>query len=332
MLRFSVIENEEEITRIIDLLADDTSPHGTLFLDLEIADYRSKSKVLALIQILPRLSSHSDECAYLLDVIDKPGCITHFIHKIMMNGQIIKVFHNKSFDLQYLGGNLCQNVMCTLQMARQLPYHALPTPNHKLDTITHHFLFNDDKLSDIEKEKLEYTDKEEMQTCDWGNRPLDEQQLQYAAKDVFALAFIYDHLQELHKIHIYIDDVDIVQQITSRMEEIGPEWKNLDSEMTNLQDRLKRAMIEHKVKETSTHKLSVVNRTVMHIPLHTLASIIEKKQSKVEFSIQLTEKLMKELEQKGVRLSDLEGAVTTTTQTIQRLVSKKKQSVENDED
>jgi ribonuclease D len=97
--------------------------------------------------------------------------------------------------------------------------------------------------------------------------------------------------------------------------------------MTNLQERLKKVMIDQNITETEHYKLSTLNRTVIHVPLHVLATVVEKKQAKIDFPIMLTEKLVKELERHGISLSDLEiyqGAVSLTTQVTQRLMTKKK--------
>src|SRR4051812_14268426 len=84
-----------------------------LFLDTEIADYMNPKKArLSLIQILPDLEYFEKlkiedllEKTIILDVLDQYEPIEIFINTIMTNDKIEKVFHNKKFDLRYLGSD-----------------------------------------------------------------------------------------------------------------------------------------------------------------------------------------------------------------------------------
>ena len=82
-----------------------------LWLDTEIADYWNPSRRLSLIQVLSDITDDTGKSAYILDVLDKPELADEFIKQIMLNPQIVKVFHNASFDLKYLGGNSAPNVV-----------------------------------------------------------------------------------------------------------------------------------------------------------------------------------------------------------------------------
>ncbi|MDY6902280.1 MAG: cell division protein FtsK, partial [Cyanobacteriota bacterium] len=77
-----------------------------LWLDTEVADYRTPNPRLSLIQVLAKLNDSTGEFAFVFDVLDKPDLARYFIEQIMVNPQIEKVFHNASFDLKYLGGKL----------------------------------------------------------------------------------------------------------------------------------------------------------------------------------------------------------------------------------
>jgi ribonuclease D len=317
---FTVCDTEENINRAIEELTEKcaNSP-TTLFIDTEVADYKSKTKArVALIQILARSESNKNETAMLLDVLNFSSCLMTFIHKIMMNDAITKVFHNKSYDLQYLGGNLSKNVECTLEMAREIPYHLLPVTNLKLTTLVEHFVT---KNETEQKEHLLYTDKEEMQSSDWAARPISDQQMTYAAKDVYALEYIYDKLKPLVEQSANVGNADEINQISSKIQEMSSNFKSLESEMNYLQEKLKQLMVEHNVEETQSHKLSTGTRTVSHVPLYELANAIVKKQAKVESPIMLTDKLLKELNKNGIELADLSG-VTVTHQTTYRLTTK----------
>lgn len=181
IVKMKIFDSCHLITAYIDDIArefhEPVANDKTLFLDLEIANYKSKQdQKISLIQVLSRRSKSFGDVV-ILDVLDEADCISHFIQTIMVDPLIVKVFHNKSFDIRYLGGNLCQNVHCTLQMARQLPYFMLPVPNYKLDTITHHLLDKDVSMNETEKQNLRYKDKKEIQSSEWNDRPLSDEQL-----------------------------------------------------------------------------------------------------------------------------------------------------------
>ncbi|MBW4480597.1 MAG: PD-(D/E)XK nuclease family protein [Tolypothrix brevis GSE-NOS-MK-07-07A] len=156
----------------------------TLWLDTEIADWNTPYPRLSIIQVLAAPTNLTSEYAYILDVLDKPDLAAYFINQIMVNPHIEKLFHNASFDLKYLGGQIAQNVTCTLKIARKITRQRLQVTNLQLKTLA------------LELCNFSHVDKEE-QASDWGKRPLSQKQLQYAAMDTVYLAAVHRRLLEI---------------------------------------------------------------------------------------------------------------------------------------
>ncbi|MBE9232868.1 hypothetical protein IQ231_14565 [Cuspidothrix issatschenkoi LEGE 03284] len=68
-----------------------------LWIDTEIADYKSPNPRLSLIQVLDDPEDMTGDRVYLLDVLNQSGVIADFIDQIMKNERIEKVFHNASY-------------------------------------------------------------------------------------------------------------------------------------------------------------------------------------------------------------------------------------------
>ncbi|MDF5713045.1 MAG: DNA translocase FtsK [Rhizonema sp. NSF051] len=154
-----------------------------LWLDTEIADWNTLYPKLSLIQVLAEPTDLTGESAYILDVLHKPDIAAYFINQIMVKPQIEKVFHNASFDLKYLGGQLAQNVTCTLKIARKIRREVLQVSNLQLKTLATELCH----FSNVDKEE---------QGSDWGQRPLTQKQLYYAAMDTVYLAAVHRRLLE----------------------------------------------------------------------------------------------------------------------------------------
>ena len=152
-----------------------------LWLDTEIADsWSTDRRRLSIIQALPDNVPIGLNNVVLLDVLDQPALIDLFIGTVMKNAAIEKVFHNKSFDVSYLGGQHATTVRCTLQMARSLRKSAsvagsacLPEKN-SLQALAEHF-------------GLAPAVSKAEQNSNWARRPLSRQQVLYAARDVIYL-------------------------------------------------------------------------------------------------------------------------------------------------
>jgi ribonuclease D len=102
----------------------------TLWIDTEVADYKSQNPRLSLIQILDNPQDMTGDSVYILAVLGQPNVIVDFIEQIMVNASIEKVFHNANYDLRLLGNKKAKNITCTLKMAKGIAYHILPLPNY----------------------------------------------------------------------------------------------------------------------------------------------------------------------------------------------------------
>jgi S-DNA-T family DNA segregation ATPase FtsK/SpoIIIE len=171
----------------------------TLWLDTEIADWNTSYPKLSLIQVLANPTDSAGESVFILDVLNKPDLAAYFINQIMVNPQIEKVFHNASFDLKYLGGQIAKNVTCTLKLARKITREVLQVSNLQLKTLAAELC----QFSNVNKEE---------QASDWGKRPLSDKQLHYAAMDTVYLAAVHRRLLEIYNPNIInnIFDFDMV--------------------------------------------------------------------------------------------------------------------------
>lgn len=122
-------------TREIRALITQYSQERILWVDTEVADYRTKDRRVSLIQLSADANDRTGESTYILDVLEQPELVTAFVNQIMTNPQIEKVFHQATYDVQFLGGDKAVNVSCTLKMAAKIPYYILPIPNRKLKTL-----------------------------------------------------------------------------------------------------------------------------------------------------------------------------------------------------
>lgn len=158
----------------------------TLWIDTEIADWKTSNPQLSLIQVLTK--DTTEKQTYVLDVLEKPELITLFIKAVMRNDKIQKVFHNAPFDLKYLGKDTAKNITCTYQMARKLSKKRLGTSNLKLKTLAV-------ELCQFPEDKID----QQQQSSDWRKRPLNKRQLQYAEMDVIYLVHVHEYLLKFNQ-------------------------------------------------------------------------------------------------------------------------------------
>ena len=177
----SYLTKPETIRQAIDEL----TTYNILWMDTEIADWNTPYPRLSLIQILGSNLYDQKKTFHIFDILDKADLINYFVEKIMINSCIEKVFHNASFDVKYLGGkDQAKNVTCTLKIAKKITKQKLKTPNLKLKTLAQWLCGFQVELNE--------------QVSDWGQRPLTNNQLEYAKLDVIYLAKVHQYLLEFN--------------------------------------------------------------------------------------------------------------------------------------
>ncbi|MDZ8104233.1 MAG: ribonuclease D [Nostoc sp. DedQUE12a] len=262
----------------------------TLWIDTEVADYKSRNPKLSLIQVLDDADDMSGDRVYLLDVLEQDDIIAEFIEEIMLNPTIEKVFHNASYDLKLLGNKKAKNITCTLEIAKKIPYYLLPLPNYQLQTIaTALCSFNN-------------IDKQEQQS-DWGKRPLTEEQIEYAYLDCIYLAQIHSNLLKLQAQANPEPATEDLTILSARYSQIEQQYKLLNSEFEHLQERIKKAMQAQNIYETADYKLSSYERTTIKTTFTELATLAQNQGLDLDFPITLTQKLQKDLGQNLEQLS-----------------------------
>ncbi|NMG09464.1 ribonuclease D [Brasilonema sp. UFV-L1] len=299
-------------SEIRSLIAEYTQAK-TLWIDTEIANYKSRQPKLSLIQVLDDPTDLSGDRISIFDVLNHPDVVAEFIDKIMLNPQISKVFHNASFDVKYLGNKQAKNITCTLEIAKQIPYYVLPLPNYQLKTLA------------TELCHFKNIDKQE-QNSDWGKRPLTEEQIEYAYLDCIYLAQVHQRLIELNR-EIYPEPAtENLTLLNARYAELEQQWKLVDSEFAHLQERIKKAMLAQNLSESSHFKLSSYERKTVKVSFLELAKLVQTQEIDFNFPMTLTQKLQKDL---GENLEQLSVDIENTT--TWRLTPKNQESEENND-
>lgn len=272
------------LTNPNDILAkvSEYTKEQILWLDTEIADYQTRKPKLSLIQVLHNPRDLTGEQVYLLDVLDQPELIQEFVEKISVNPNIEKIFHNASYDLKFLGKTKAKNVTCTLEIAKKIPYYLLQLPNLQLKTLAEQLCY------------FPPVDKTE-QTSDWGMRPLTASQLFYAKMDAVYVAQVHQQLLKLSRRSEPDPTAEDLSLLTQRYRQIEHQWKLLDTEMTHLQERIKKAMQAQNLAETESFELSSFQRTTKTVSFIKLAKLAQAEGIDLDFSMPLTQKLQKEL-------------------------------------
>ena len=265
----------------ISSLIDEYTQAKTLWIDTEVADFKSRNPKLSLIQVLNSYSDNLQENVCILDVLESPEVTDIFIKKIMLNPAIEKVFHNAKYDLKFLGKNKAENVTCTLEMAKDIPYYLLPLPNLSLKTLT-------ESLCNIVVDKSQ-------QASNWGQRPLTATQLTYANLDPVYLYMVHQKLLQLKLVSNPNPNNENIALLAERYLQLKQQLQIIESECNHFDSRLKAAMQAQNVLETNSVKISSVERHTFKIEFNQLAEIANQNGVNLDFPITLTQKLQKEL-------------------------------------
>lgn len=265
-----------------------------LWLDTEVADYKTDKPRLSLIQVLDNLADIKGDSVAILDILDYPELADDFIEKIMLNRQIEKVFHNAKYDLNFLGKRQAKNVTCTMEMAQKVPYYLVPLPNFQLKTLA-------EKLC-----HFSVVDKTE-QGGDWGKRPLTVSQLNYAKMDAVYVAQVHRHLLQFSDPDPVNDDIEA---LTLRYRQLEHRWKQLDTEINQIKERLKAAMQAQNIAEINGFRLSSQTRTTKKVAFNQLSQVAQSLGIELDLSVQLTKALQEQL---GEAIAELPVAEEIST-------------------
>ena len=285
------------------LIAEQSELHDTLhhlstaerlWVDTEIADWQTGQGHLSLIQVLA--DEPSSEVLFV-DALAMSASESLFVDAVMANPAIEKVFHNSSFDTRYLGGNAAANVTCTLRLARSIPSFQLPVESYSLKSLTEYFGIADS------------VDKSE-QTSDWGLRPLSDEQLLYAARDVLFLRDVHFQLMDLVDQQDTPDAVSI-PEIDRRLASLEASYESLKSERDYLRGLLKEAMLEQGCEQSESYRLSRSRLAPLDVPLTELATRIVESGLQGENTGRLNRAIQNQL---GPLAASLESATEPTEQ------------------
>ena len=148
-------------------LPDDFDPGNSIAVDSETMGLRVKRDRLCLVQV-----STGNGDAHLVK-FDGKSFDAPNLKKILVDENIVKIFHFARFDIAALGFYLdleVKNIYCT-KIASKLT--RTYTDHHGLKSIC-------DELLGVELSK-------KQQSSDWGNDQITEKQKEYAASDVLYL-------------------------------------------------------------------------------------------------------------------------------------------------
>ncbi len=294
-------------------LIDKYAQAEVLWIDTEVADFKTRTPKLSLIQVLTDSLEKTKESVEILDVLGSPEINDIFIQKIMLNPSIEKVFHNAKYDLKFLGKTKAKNVTCTLEMAKSIPYYLLPLPDLSLKTLA-------ESLCNIVA-----VDKSQ-QASDWGQRPLSATQLTYANLDPVYLYIVHQKLLQLKLVTNPNPNTENIAILAKRYLELKQQLQLIESECNHFDSRLKAAMQAQDISETADLKISSVNRHTFKVDFNQLAEIVNQNDIQLDFPVTLTQKLQKELGQIVEQLN-LQEEVSNSW----RLTVKKPENQEDDE-
>jgi len=169
-----------------------------LSIDTEYDSFRYFREKLCLIQI------HSNHTTYIFDPLDNLNL--SFLGKYFDNQQVVKVLHAADNDIRLLKRDYkfnFRNIFDTHRAALLLGFKQL-----SLEKMIKEF-------ADVELKK-----NKKIQRSPWDNRPLTEEQLQYAAQDVIYLPILYK------KQYMELSAGDLTESAMNDFKKIaGTKWK-----------------------------------------------------------------------------------------------------------
>ena len=164
--KWLLVDTEKKLSRAID----DFEQAKILSIDTEYDSFRYFREKLCLIQI------HANKTTYLFDPLDTLNL--SFLGRYCDNQHILKILHAADNDIRLMKrdyGFSFRNIFDTHRAALLLGFQEL-----SLEKMIKEFV------------GVELKKNKKIQRSHWNNRPLTEEQLEYAALDVIYLPALYE--------------------------------------------------------------------------------------------------------------------------------------------
>lgn len=181
LIDFIYTNKEEDITRVIDFCV--SSPLLGIDSETYIDTRKIKPKALdphSALQSLIQVNIPNNREPIIIDVkeIGKEG-MRPFVEKVLMNKKVRKVLHNMQFDLKHWKGYFniwAENCWCTKTLMQSLG----------ITTGFKNSIYRGHRLKDLARDYFDINLEKIEGVSQWGQRPLTNSQLIYAALDVGA--------------------------------------------------------------------------------------------------------------------------------------------------
>lgn len=238
-----------------------------LWIDVEVADYYSKSARVSLLQVR--------DSAGTVTVVDclrddmQAQLNAEFVPRVMGNPAVEKWAHHARYEQRFLGGDTVQNLHCTLALAKELPYYRLPTRSCSLAALVRHFW-------GLEVDKS-------FRGSDWGLRPLGPEALAYAAWDAEWCHRLWAALQDLSAGNLVPSEPEA---IAARFAEFDLDYKLAQERREAIRDAVREFMIGQALENFAGFQLS--QRDYTKIELRTLVECLLRADPHDLVSLQLS--------------------------------------------
>jgi hypothetical protein len=179
-----------------------------------------------------------------------------FAPRVLAAPHIEKWAHYARFERRVFGADVVQNLRCTFELARSVPYHRLPLRSLRLGLLVRH-LFG------------EAIDKS-FQRADWGRRPLGEAELHYAAWDPEWCFRVHQRVAPL--VRSWDPASDDPQEIATRWDEIQPPLRDAKNWRTAMWAAIKTFMVAGPHERFSDFLLQT--RVIRSVPIAALADTV----------------------------------------------------------
>ena len=226
-----------------------------IWLDTELADWQTSTPRLSLIQL-----RFEDGSVHVVDLL-APGMSAAyreaFAPRVLAAPHIEKWAHYARFERRVFGADVVNNLRCTFELARGVPYHRLPLRSLRLGLLVRH-LFG------------EAIDKS-FQRADWGHRPLSAAELDYAAWDPEWCYRVHQRLGPL--VRCWDPAADDPHEIATRWDEIQRPLRDASHWREAIWSAVKAFMVAGPLERFSDFLLQT--RVIRRVPLAALADAVQ---------------------------------------------------------